>query len=107
MQRGRWTCRASLGELTDTAVTYGALAASVGATVLAVFTVKAPTRRRTPVKGQPQPIEEDGGFRWAVMGVVSCLPLFSWLVRGSRAVWGTAWHDARTACMPSDPRATR
>jgi len=97
---------ASLGSL----LTSGAVAVSFGAGLLALYNDSAPlgARRRggrapwplppppsssssrqlkAPPQQQPRqrqllPAASDDNLRWAVMGVVSCIPLFNWMVRG-------------------------
>lgn len=65
---------ADLWAAADTIITSGAIAVGVGAALLAVFADRLP-----PAKLKEQ---QDGSFRWGIMGAVSCLPLFNWLVRG-------------------------
>jgi hypothetical protein len=78
---------ASVGSL----LTSAAVAVSVGAALVALYNDSAPLggRRRRGQQGRgallPQrqllPASSDDNLRWAVMGVVSCLPLFNWMVR--------------------------
>jgi hypothetical protein len=70
----RMNVHADLTSALDQVVTYGAISISVTAGLLAVFTLKPPKQRK-----QVAEVDEDG-FKWAVMGVVGCLPLFNWLV---------------------------
>lgn len=81
----------------DQVVVYGALTASVTAALVAVFTPKRRARRAPGAKTPPAaPASEGDGFRWGVMGVISCIPLFSWLVSGICG-GGDAWETASPA----------
>ena len=66
----------------DTVVTWGAVAASVGATAYAVFY----DWQRSKQQQQQQPdgavLGTEDNFTWAVMGGVSFIPLFNYMVRG-------------------------
>ena len=80
---------ASVGSL----LTSAAVAVSVSAGLVALYNDSAALgarRRRSgrgggalppPAEKQLLPAASDDNLRWAVMGVVSCLPLFNWMVR--------------------------
>ncbi|KAF6259889.1 hypothetical protein COO60DRAFT_1700630 [Scenedesmus sp. NREL 46B-D3] len=60
--------------LLDTAVTFGALSLSVGATIYTLF-------NHQPHRSGPKQValtNPDDNFTWGVMGAVSCIPLFNY-----------------------------
>jgi hypothetical protein len=74
--------RAQMGGLLDTVVTWGALAAGAGAVAYSIFYDWKPKQRPkqqqqqqdAPLFGPPD------NMSWAVMGVVSCIPFFNYMV---------------------------
>lgn len=76
--------KAQLGDMLDTVVTWGAVAASIGATVYAVFydwQRGRQARKQQCEAAQADPmIDPSGNFTWAVMGGVSFMPLFNYMV---------------------------
>lgn len=64
--------RADLWATVDQVVTTGALTIGVGATLLAIFADRLPVAK---IKDQ-----QEASFKWGVMGAISCLPLFNWMV---------------------------
>jgi hypothetical protein len=72
--------RADLWSSADTLLTAGAVAVAAGAALLAVFADPAPPAR---LKEQ-----QENGFRWGIMGAISCLPLFNWMVSARGRVGG-------------------
>lgn len=82
-QRARVVTRAELGSMLDTVITWGALAAGVGATVYAVFYDWHGGTQHKQRQQQQQSTALLGpgdNFSWAVMGGVSFIPLFNYLV---------------------------
>lgn len=69
--------RAQMGGLLDTMVTWGALAAGAGAVAYSLFYDRKQQQQQqqdAPLFGPPD------NMSWAVMGVVSCIPFFNYLV---------------------------
>lgn len=77
--RTRLRVQADARGVLDTLVTYGAVSLSLGATAYTVFH----DRRRATASRSEKPavaaLPEDNST-WAVMGVVSCIPLFNSMV---------------------------
>lgn len=74
-RRAAVAVRADMWATVDTVVTGGALAVAAGAAILAVLADRRPERE---VREQ-----QDNGFKWGLMGAISCLPLFNWMVSWS------------------------
>lgn len=71
----------------DTVVTWGAVAASAGAIAYSLFyDWKQDTQQREQQQQRQQEVQDAALFgppdnvTWAVMGVVSCIPFFNYLV---------------------------
>jgi hypothetical protein len=75
---------ADLRATLDTLVTTGAVAVGVGVTLLAIF---ADPRPKAKVKE-----EQDNSFKWGLMGGISCLPLFNWMVSARTLRWRCHLH---------------
>eukprot|EP00775_Hariotina_reticulata_P009360 gene9360-9523_t len=73
-RKHRLQVQADLGGIMDNFVTYGALSASVCAAAYAIY-YKWP-RNSGPAK-LVEPVQSPDNFAWALMGAVSCLPLFN------------------------------
>lgn len=64
--------RADMWGTVDAVFTGGALAVAGGAALMAIFADRRPA---SEVREQ-----QDNGFKWGLMGGISCLPLFNWMV---------------------------
>ncbi len=76
--------RADLESSVDHIITAGAVSISVAAGLLAVFAdrpVPEALRRSRSASSPPATGMGTDNFRWAVMGVIGCFPLFNWMVR--------------------------
>eukprot|EP00878_Enallax_costatus_P009197 GHUV01009615.1.p1 GENE.GHUV01009615.1~~GHUV01009615.1.p1 ORF type:complete len:265 (+),score=68.25 GHUV01009615.1:154-948(+) len=62
----------------DTVVPYGAVSLSLGATLYTVFYNRRSAAAKLPEKPAVAALPDDN-FTWAVMGVVSCIPLFNFM----------------------------
>jgi hypothetical protein len=63
--------RADLWSAVDQVVTVGALTVGVGATLLAIFADRRPAAQLE---------QQEGSFKWGLMGGLSVFPLFNWMV---------------------------
>jgi len=84
----------------DTVITWGALAASIGATVYAVFYDwhgGIQHKRQQQQQQSTALLGPDDNFSWAVMGVVSFIPLFNYLVSS----WSGSTHMGMHAQAPT------
>lgn len=83
-KRARTVSQAQIGGMLDTVVTWGALAAGAGAVVYSVFYDWKQNKQQQ--QGQGQRLDTAALFgppdntTWTVMGVVSCIPFFNFLV---------------------------
>lgn len=79
--RKKATARAQIGDTLDTVVTWGAVGASLAATSYALFY----DWKQGQLQQQEQQHRVDmfgpaDNFTWGVMGIVSCIPFFNYLV---------------------------
>lgn len=75
--------RAQLGDIIDTVITWGSVAAGVGAVVYSVFYDWKQTCQQQQVQEQDAAMFGPAdSTTWAVMGVISCIPFFNYLVGG-------------------------
>lgn len=85
-KRARTVAQAQIGGMLDTVVTWGALAAGAGAVVYAIFYDWKQNNKQQQQQGQGQRLDTAALFgppdntTWTVMGVVSCIPFFNFLV---------------------------
>lgn len=72
------------------AVTIGAVTGSLVGIAYSAVVTSAASRHTPPHSGSAAAGSSDGGednFVWGLMGFISCLPLFNWLVSSSVCTW--------------------
>jgi hypothetical protein len=82
LKRGCLQTRQSLSDAVEDVLVLGTIASSViaiGATAIAG--ARAGAKAAQPRTSRPNPDDNDEDFSYAIMGVVGCIPLFSWTVR--------------------------
>jgi hypothetical protein len=91
-RKRRTVTRAQIGDMFDTVVTWGSVAAGVGAVVYSIFYDWKETSQQQRQQQEAAMFGPADNTTWAVMGVVSCIPFFNYLV--------SAFEDACT-CIPA------
>jgi hypothetical protein len=96
----RLLVRADGSNIGDQLLTSSAILLSLGGLVTTAFSYQQHQRSLPTPKGQQAPATspflEDEAIRWTVMGVLSCTPLFNWMVgrEGTNRVTG-----CRSCCL--------